>query len=32
MKNRILLPIIGLLCCGFCFVPSNKLLAQTPAQ
>jgi hypothetical protein len=32
MKNRILLPIAGLLCCGFCLVLSNKLLAQTPAQ
>ena len=32
MKNRILLPIAGLLCCGFCLVLSNKSLAQTPAQ
>jgi len=32
MKNRILLSIAGLLCCGFCLVLSNKLLAQTPAQ
>jgi hypothetical protein len=32
MKNRILLSIAGLLCCGFCLVPSSKLLAQTPVQ
>lgn len=32
MKNRILLSIAGLLCCGFCPVLSNKLLAQTPAE
>jgi len=32
MKNRILLSIGGLLCCGFCLVPSSKLLAQTPVQ
>src|SRR5215469_5025102 len=32
MRNRMLLSIAGLLCCGFCLFPSNKLQAQTPAQ
>lgn len=32
MKNKILLPVVGLICFGFCLVLSNQLLAQTPAQ
>lgn len=32
MKHRVVLSITGLLCCSFCLVLSNKLLAQTPAQ
>ena len=32
MKNRIVVSIAGLLCCGVCLVLSNTLLAQTPAQ
>jgi hypothetical protein len=30
MKNRILPSVAGLLCCGFCLMLSNKLLAQAP--
>lgn len=32
MKNRIVLSIAGLLCCGFSLVLTNKSLAQTPEQ
>lgn len=32
MRNRILLSIAGLLCCGFNLFLSNQVQAQTPAQ
>jgi periplasmic protein CpxP/Spy len=32
MKNRIVFSIGGLICCGFCLVLSNQLLAQTAEQ